>query len=527
MLVLAGVSDPGQRRHAAEGRRGGRGRRSTVLRRCRRPVCTKVRAGVGWFDLACTSDERSPISARAGGDRRPRRATPRPPARVGASPTTATDLTGPVAVVLGSEAHGVAADARPAARRLDAHPDGGRRRVAQRRASTGAVVCFEAARQRRAIGRVDDVTRRSTRCPTPIVHLDADRCIVDANEAAGRLVGRTLRRAASGPPRRSTLSPRGRDGEAAARGRLASVGQPAVGDGDPRARSHDRHERRRPERSRDRAGTNATATARYGAVLVAPSVAPPGRRRADGQRGGVDGEPRAAQPAHVGEGLHVAAAQPVGPAHGRPEEDDARAGAPRRRPRHAAHHRAARHQPARDGPARPAPPDASTSRELAAHVVEKLTIAYPDLDCTITFADGFPRVFADPDKVEQVLTNLVENAAKYAQHTRHAASSATVARGRSRGRGERHRRRDPGRRRAEAVQEVLPARRGQADRHRARPVDQPRPRRGPRRPSARRVRAGTGERVHASRSRSSTSTSCWPTDRTTTELPVVAARRQG
>lgn len=31
------------------------------------------------------------------------------------------------------------------------------------------------------------------------------------------------------------------------------------------------------------------------------------------------------------------------------------------------------------------------------------------------FADGFPEVFADPDKVEQVLTNLVENAVKYTE----------------------------------------------------------------------------------------------------------------
>ncbi len=36
-----------------------------------------------------------------------------------------------------------------------------------------------------------------------------------------------------------------------------------------------------------------------------------------------------------------------------------------------------------------------------------------DLDCSVRFADDFPRVYADPDKVEQVLTNLVENAAKY------------------------------------------------------------------------------------------------------------------
>jgi PAS domain S-box-containing protein len=31
----------------------------------------------------------------------------------------------------------------------------------------------------------------------------------------------------------------------------------------------------------------------------------------------------------------------------------------------------------------------------------------------LTFPDGFPRVYADPDKIEQVLTNLVENAVKY------------------------------------------------------------------------------------------------------------------
>jgi signal transduction histidine kinase len=56
--------------------------------------------------------------------------------------------------------------------------------------------------------------------------------------------------------------------------------------------------------------------------------------------------------------------------------------------------------------------------ELAAHVVEKLQITYPDLDCTVTFADGFPQVYADSDKLEQVLTNLVENAAKYASTER-------------------------------------------------------------------------------------------------------------
>jgi signal transduction histidine kinase len=44
-------------------------------------------------------------------------------------------------------------------------------------------------------------------------------------------------------------------------------------------------------------------------------------------------------------------------------------------------------------------------------------MTYPDLECAVTFSDGFPQVYADPDKVEQVLTNLVENAAKYASPT--------------------------------------------------------------------------------------------------------------
>ncbi len=51
---------------------------------------------------------------------------------------------------------------------------------------------------------------------------------------------------------------------------------------------------------------------------------------------------------------------------------------------------------------------------LAATVVEKLAMAYPDLEVELSFPAGFPAVHADPDKLEQVLTNLVENAAKYA-----------------------------------------------------------------------------------------------------------------
>lgn len=52
--------------------------------------------------------------------------------------------------------------------------------------------------------------------------------------------------------------------------------------------------------------------------------------------------------------------------------------------------------------------------ELASSVVDKVSMSYPELDADVSFAADVPRVFADPDKIEQVLTNLVENACKYA-----------------------------------------------------------------------------------------------------------------
>lgn len=50
---------------------------------------------------------------------------------------------------------------------------------------------------------------------------------------------------------------------------------------------------------------------------------------------------------------------------------------------------------------------------LAASVLEKVAMSIPELECAVSFGDDIPHVYADPDKVEQVLTNLVENAAKY------------------------------------------------------------------------------------------------------------------
>lgn len=51
---------------------------------------------------------------------------------------------------------------------------------------------------------------------------------------------------------------------------------------------------------------------------------------------------------------------------------------------------------------------------LAEAVVERVGLAYPELRAECTFAPDVPDVSADPDKVEQALTNLVENACKYA-----------------------------------------------------------------------------------------------------------------
>jgi PAS domain S-box-containing protein len=50
---------------------------------------------------------------------------------------------------------------------------------------------------------------------------------------------------------------------------------------------------------------------------------------------------------------------------------------------------------------------------LTANVVEKVGLEYPTLSSNTSFPAEFPKVYADPDKVEQVLTNLVENACKY------------------------------------------------------------------------------------------------------------------
>lgn len=50
-------------------------------------------------------------------------------------------------------------------------------------------------------------------------------------------------------------------------------------------------------------------------------------------------------------------------------------------------------------------------------VLTSLGVEHPELDATITGIDELPPVDADGDKLEQVLTNLVENAVKYGSPT--------------------------------------------------------------------------------------------------------------
>mgnify|MGYP003286436508 CR=1 FL=1 len=50
---------------------------------------------------------------------------------------------------------------------------------------------------------------------------------------------------------------------------------------------------------------------------------------------------------------------------------------------------------------------------MAEGIVGRFDLQHDGHSFQIAFPDDFPRVYADPDKIEQVLTNLVENAVKY------------------------------------------------------------------------------------------------------------------
>jgi signal transduction histidine kinase len=52
--------------------------------------------------------------------------------------------------------------------------------------------------------------------------------------------------------------------------------------------------------------------------------------------------------------------------------------------------------------------------ELVASVISKVAMEYPELEAKVAIGPDVPELYADPDKLTQVLTNLVENACKYA-----------------------------------------------------------------------------------------------------------------
>ncbi len=237
------------------------------------------------------------------------------------------------------------------------HPDGRARRVAQRRDGRHAPLLRGAPAAWLSDGRLTvDRPRAPARPVAPSRRRPPDR--------RRQRRGRRARRCAGpsdlvGRPLVDVLDPRDARRAVVARRRLAAVGRRSGRVTRPaRAGGHAcTTRRRRAAPCGSPAATSATTTgALTGARARAAAASPARRARADRRRGRVDREPRAAVPAHLGQGLHVAAAEPVGPPRRRAEEDDARAGPPRRRPGHPPHHRAARHQPARDRPARAAPP---------------------------------------------------------------------------------------------------------------------------------------------------------------------------
>ena len=130
--------------------------------------------------------------------------------------------------------------------------------------------------------------------------------------------------------------------------------------------------------------------------------------------------------------------------------------------------------------------------QLVVVVVEKVRMIEADVLAEVDFDENFPRVYADPDKIEQVLTNLVENAAKYAD-PKGVRVQGRIGPGR-RGVGGRRR---PGRghprgRPAPGVHQVLPAGRDPSVGVGTGPVDQPGAGGSPRRPPGGGVGGGRG-----------------------------------
>jgi signal transduction histidine kinase len=251
--------------------------------------------------------------------------------------------------------------------------------------------------------------------PDPVVRLDADRRIVEANEAAARLVGRKVTELL-GEPCSAVLAPR------------ASDGTPLLVDGwHPSARLHGVHGL--PEHAVTIATANgdvkAKVTGTYersddGALIGALLVIRPPRRSAEQEPTGSE------VVSTVSHELRSPLTSVKGYTSLLLNRWDRLKDEQKKMMLEQVHHDA-------DRVTRLITELLDISRletgrlvlrrqlvdlpELAAQVVDKLAVTYEDLERSVSFPQGFPRVYADPDTLVQVLTNLVENAAKYGSTT--------------------------------------------------------------------------------------------------------------
>jgi tRNA(Leu) C34 or U34 (ribose-2'-O)-methylase TrmL len=334
---------------------------------------------------------------------------------VGADPHAATTvdrapLSEPVALVLGNEAHGLPAQVAADLDLIVRIPLAGRAESLNL-AAAAAVLLYEASRRHllRGPSLADDGVYLEL-LPDAVVVVDAEGRVAYANPAAERLaragrdelVGRPmddavpLRDGAGNPWWTCSERLRRLPGVRRVPVRelhLVGVGEPTPVD----LTASFRARRRRPGRP--------------DGVRAAGRLDPePGRQPA--RRAHLHPRPRAALAPDQRQGLHLDPAAPLGALHRRPEAGDAGHRQHGRRPGDPAHQGAAGRLPHRRRPPGAAPQGVRPGRHGRGHR-RPLRLQHDRHRFQLTFPDGFPRVYADPDKIEQVLTNLVENAVKY------------------------------------------------------------------------------------------------------------------